>query len=77
MESFLFQKKKNNKSNGFREKVVPLRRVSKVLSLDNEKKKSFSFCIVLAYSYLCSRETDDDTSDRTCGVAIGYGTGTG
>ncbi len=25
----------------------------KVLSLDNEKKSKLSFCIVLAYSYLC------------------------
>ena len=34
----------------------------------------FYFEIIM---YLCSRETDDDTSDRTCGVAIGYGTGSG
>ena len=27
---------------------------SKVLSLENEKKNKFSFCILLAYSYLCS-----------------------
>ena len=27
---------------------------SKLLALDNKKKNSFSFCIVLAYSYLCT-----------------------
>ena len=27
---------------------------SKVLSLENEKKNKFSFCILLAYSYICS-----------------------
>ncbi len=29
---------------------------SKVLSLGNEKKNKFSFCISLAYSYLCKKK---------------------
>ena len=29
---------------------------SKVLSLDNKNKNTFLFCIVLAYSYLCSQK---------------------
>ena len=29
---------------------------SKVLSLENEKKSKLSFCILLAYSYLCRQE---------------------
>ena len=32
---------------------VPLT-LSKVLSLENEKKNRFSFCILLAYLYLCT-----------------------
>jgi hypothetical protein len=35
---------------------VSFSQAKKILSLENEKKNSFSFCILLAYSYLCRRK---------------------
>ena len=39
---------------GFSFNLQYLSPLVKVLSLENEKKNLFSFCIFLAYSYLCT-----------------------
>ena len=40
--------------------IVPLRQVSKVLSLERKNKKNcFLFCSLLAYSYLCPHEAGE------------------
>ena len=33
---------------------------SKILSLENEKKSELSFCILLAYSYLCKHKSKNN-----------------
>jgi len=54
---------------------------SKILTLDNKnKKKEFSFCIVLAYSYLCSMKRIFIICIACClmaGLAKGQGNGVG
>jgi len=37
---------------------------SQILSLENKKKNKFSFCILLAYSYLCNVKAFDMTRDE-------------
>ena len=52
----IFDINKNNwEKFGNKEETPYLSHVEKILSLENEKKNEFLFCILLTYSYLCSR----------------------
>ena len=48
-----------------------MRQVSKVLPLEYKKKNKFSFCILLAYSYLCSEKRNRLNKKSMCGI-VGY-----
>ena len=43
---------------------------SKVLVLGNEKKNGFSFCISLAYSYLCIRNKDGSAHPKSASSCL-------
>jgi len=54
----------NRKIFGFSLAYSYLSPLVKVLSLENKKKNSFSFCILLAYSYLCNPKRDIEVKNN-------------
>ena len=54
LPNFYASSQKNPNKFGFSFDLHYLSPLVKVFSLENKKKKTFSFCIFLAYLYLCS-----------------------